>query len=396
MNIKVLNISSNYPNTVQPRNGIFIEHRVRHLAKSGQIQVKVIAPVPWFPMNNGCFGRYGIYADVPRTDKRYEIDILYPRYPVIPKIGMNLAPLLFAYSLIRPINKLIRSGYDFDIIDAYYFYPDGVAAAWLGRHFKKPVIITALGSDINLITKYRLPQTMIRWASEQASGITCVSHALKKKLNEFAPVNKKTRVIRHGVDFELFSPPVQRSSIRTKLGFKRTTLLSVGHLIELKGHHLAIQAMIELTNMELVIAGHGPDDGHLRSLAKEVGVTDRVKFLGHVDQEDLPAYYGAADALVLMSSNEGIPNVLLEAMACGTPVIATSVGGIPEVITVPEAGVLTKERSPDSLVQAVKLLFSNSINRSATRRFVEQFSWEDTTEKHLALFEEILSSRAHS
>lgn len=396
MKIKALTISSIYPNTIQPRNGIFIEHRVHHLIKSGQIDIKVIAPVPWFPISNNWFGKYSVYANVVQNDKRLDIDILYPRYPVIPKIGMNLAPWFFAAALIRPINRMIRTGYDFDIIDAYYFYPDGVAAAWLGRYFRKPVVITALGSDINLIAEYRLPRNMIKWAAHHASGVTCVSSALKEKLNEFITVDKKARVIRHGVDLELFSPPSDRAAIRSQLGFNRITLLSIGHLIELKGHHITIQALVDLHDVELVIAGHGPDEVSLRRLALQIGVADRVRFLGHVDQQNLPAYYGAADALVLMSSNEGIPNVLLESMACGTPVIATRVGGIAEVITSPEAGVLVVDRTPWSLVQAIRKLFIDPINRSATRQFVEQFTWEDTTEQHLCLLREVIAAQSDS
>jgi glycosyltransferase involved in cell wall biosynthesis len=298
--------------------------------------------------------------------------------------------VLLAGALVRPLQLLIRSGYDFDVIDAYYFYPDGVAAALLGRYFGKPVIITAFGTDISLIPRHRLPRRMIQWASRSAAGITTVCRALKDRLLEMGVADESIRVILHGVDLELFQPPHDRGALRSRLGLACTTLLSVGSLIELKGHHIAIQAMRALPDMELLIAGDGDKEQSLKKLARSLNVDDRVRFLGHVNQEDLPAYFGAADVLVLASSREGIANVLLESMACGTPVVATNVWGSPEVSTSPEAGILRPERTPEGLIQSVRTLLAYYPNPADTRRFVERLSWDRTTELHLALLDDIL------
>jgi glycosyltransferase involved in cell wall biosynthesis len=169
-----------------------------------------------------------------------------------------------------------------------------------------------------------------------------------------------------------------------------TTLLSVGHLVPLKGHDILIKALPMLPNIRLLLVGDGPEEQSLRRLTAELQLAERVQFLGTLTQEKLKAYYGSVDALVLASSREGWPNVLLESMACGTPVIASNVGGIPEIVTAPEAGVLMAGRSPGELAQAVRELLANYPDHDATRRYAESFGWDETTQRQLALFEAIL------
>ena len=394
---KLLVLSSLYPNSAQPHRGIFTEHRVRSLLKTKRVDVRVIAPIPWVPIKSvgERISKYSSFASAPKSETRWGIPIIYPRYPVIPKVGMTLAPFLMAAALIRPIKALMQDGYDFDLIDAYYFYPDGIAAAILSRYFNKPIIITAFGTDINLIPKYLLPRRMIQWAAKQANGMTSVCQALKDRIVELDIPESSVRVVLHGVDRELFKPHPDRDALRAQLGFSsRRTLLSVGYLVERKGHHVVIQALKNLPDVDLIIAGDGEEEQSLKALAKSIGVSQRVRFLGRVDQTDLCAYYGAADALVLASDREGIANVLLESMACGTPVLVTKVWGAPEVINAPEAGVLIENRTPESLVHAANLLFANYPAHVATRQFTAQFSWEQTSEQHLALVDGILDREA--
>lgn len=389
--LKVLTFTSLYPNAAQSRHGIFTEHRLHSLLATGEVEARVVAPVPWVPGFLRESAQFGVYDRVPGSDRRGGIDILYPRYPTLPKIGMTLAPFLLATAMLRPLRMLIRGGFDFDVLDAFYLYPDGVAAALLGLILGKPVVVTAFGTDVNVLPDYTLPRAMIRWAARRASAVTTVSQALKDKLVSLGVPQTKVHVIRHGVDFRLFAPPADRAALRGRLGMSRPVLLCVGHLIELKGQHVAIEAMSDLPDMELWVIGHGEMDSRLRALAAELGLADRVKFLGHVDQSDLPAYYGAADALILASSREGIPNVILESMACGTPVVATRVGGVPEVLTAPEAGLLIPKRSAEALARTVRALFRDYPDRAATRRYVERFSWTDTAAQHLAVLQEVKS-----
>jgi len=388
--MRILTFSTLYPNAARPAHGIFVETQLRQLLESGKIESSVVAPVPWFPSRNPWFGEYALHASVPREERRHGIQVLHPRYLVLPKIGMTLAPFLLAQS-VKPVIERVLAQDRFDLIDAHYFYPDGVAAVLLGRHFGKPVVISALGTDVNLIPRYRLPRQMILWAARHAAGLITVARALKDRLVGLGVPAGRIEVLRNGVDLQLFRP-VDREGWRRRLGFKRRTLLSVGNLVPLKGHDLVIRALQLLTELDLVIIGNGPERAALEALARELGVSDRVTFAGVMAQEDLRHYFGAADALVLASSREGWANVLLESMACGTPVIASRVGGTPEVVTAPEAGVMMAERTPEALADAARGLFSSYPDRSATRRYAEGFSWDATTEGHLQLFSRILSA----
>ena len=391
--MKLLTFSTLFPNAEQPNHGIFVETRLRYLLASGKAQARVVAPIPWFPSSSPRFGDYARFAKVPKSDQRHGIDIVHPRFAIVPKIGMNMAPLLMAQAVKPVIGRIIDEGYDFDVLDAHYFYPDGVAAVMLGKYFNKPVVITARGTDINLIPQFRLPRKMILWAARNASGIVTVCNALKDEMVGLGVAADKITPLRNGVDLQRFQP-MDRAAARATLGLKRFTLLSVGLLDPRKAHDLIIKALPALPEVDLLIAGTGPEKKNLEQLAQELGVADRVTLLGPVPQTELKTYYNAADALVLASSREGWANVLLEAMACGTPVVASNVWGTPEVVAAPEAGELMPERTPQGLVTALTKLRANYPDHAATRRYAERFSWDPTTQGQIDLFHSVLARKA--
>lgn len=388
--MKILTFSTLYPNAEKPGHGIFVETRLRHLVASGEVEARVVAPIPWFPLKHPRFGTYGAYARAPGAEVRSGISVLHPRYPVLPKIGMNVAPRLLASAMRPVLGRMIDEGFDFDLIDAHYFYPDGVAAAMLGQYFNKPVVITARGSDITLFPSYPKPREQIDWAASQAAAIITVCDALRDEVLRMGVDAGKVVSLRNGVDLQLFQP-VERAAVRAKLGLSRFTLLAVGHLVPVKAQELAIGALALLPDVELLIAGNGPNRAMLEQLAQDQGVAERVRFLGALPQTSLRDYYGAADALVLPSEREGWANVLLESMACGTPVIASRVWGTPEVVAAPEAGILMDERSARGVADAVAALRAAYPDRAATRRYAERFSWDDTTAGQLALFRQVLA-----
>ena len=389
--IKILTFSSLYPNAVQPTHGIFVENRLRHLLESGEIEVKVVAPVPWFPLTNPAFGKYGNFAKVPEHEVRHGIEIWHPRYWVLPKIGMSIAPLLMARAVRETVRNIREQGFDFDLIDAHYFYPDGVAACMVANRLGKPFVVTARGTDINLIPRHSLPKRWILWAANKSRAMISVCQALKNEMTKIGIAADKVTALRNGVDLEFFNPG-NRAEIRKQLNISGKTLLSVGYLIERKGHHLIIEALSRLPDVRLYIAGDGEMSTQLRKLASVLGVADRVIFLGALDRESLRRHMVAADALVLASSREGMANVLLESIACGTPVVATPLWGTPEVVAVPEAGVLTRDRSVEGIVEGVSRLFAHYPNREATRRYAEKFSWDDTTRGQLEIFRRVLAA----
>ena len=389
--LKIATLSSLYPSKSQPGKGVFIENRTAHLQKSADVEVRVIAPVPWFPFRSQRFGAYAVHARAPAHDQRNGLSVDYPRYVVVPKIGMSVAPLLMAIGILGAFRKLISNGYDFDIIDAYYFYPDGVAAALVGKWLNKPVVINALGTDINVIPAYRIPRAQIKWASNYASAMTTVSGALKERLLNLGVCGEKIQVNLHGVDHSQFAPratPVGQTDGATT---RARTLLCVGNLLEAKGQHLVIESLLHLKDFRLVLIGEGEYENKLRLQVSSLNLEDRVRFAGHVAHKELVTYYAAADALILPSSREGIPNVILESLACGTPVIATNVGGIPEIISSERAGILLDDRSPLAIADAVNRLFENYPSTHDVVDFSRQFTWSRTTENQVKIFEEVLS-----
>jgi glycosyltransferase involved in cell wall biosynthesis len=305
---------------------------------------------------------------------------------------MSIAPSLMAAALLPVLLILKRHDFDFDVIDSYYLYPDGVAAALLGLLFDRPVLMTAFGTDVSLLPNYVVARKQILWALGRSAGATAVCQALKDRLVELGAAGNKVQVVRHGVDHDLFSPPVDRTALRRQLGFDRPTFISVGHLIPRKGHDIAISALADLPCANLVIVGDGPEEANLRQQAIRRAIDDRVQFLGHVDQTKLAPLLGAADALVLCSDREGIANVLLESLSCGTPVIATPAWGSPEVVGAPEAGILLRDRSVGTVVEGMHRLLADPPDRVAARRFSERFSWPDAAAQHATIIRDAVSA----
>jgi glycosyltransferase involved in cell wall biosynthesis len=386
--MKILLFSSLFPSAVRPIHGIFVETRLRELVKTGQVQAKVVAPVPWFPSSAPRFGEYAQFAATPRFEHRNGLDVHHPRYLLLPKVGMNLAPYTMALGALATVKRLQREGFDFDLIDAHYYYPDGVAAGLLAKWLGKPFFVTARGTDLNLIPQYLFPRKLILKTAAQATGSIGVCQALMDTLAQLGADTTKLHTLRNGVDLERFVPEL-REAARSRLGLnpQGQYLLSVGHLIERKGHHIAIEAVAQMSGVTLLIAGSGPEEGALKALATRLGVASRVHWAGVVPQTELKWWYSAADALTLCSSREGWANVLLEAMACGTPVIATNIWGTPEVVSTPAAGRLMEQRDAPSLARAWHKLQSDLPNREATRLHAETFSWDETTTGQLELFQ---------
>ena len=368
---------------------MFVENRLRHLAATGEAGSTVLAPVPWFPSRNPRFGAWARQAATPRREHRHGFEVHHPRYFLPPRVGMSLAPYALYQAAKREVARLMADGPGFDLIDAHYLYPDGVAAGWLGRHFGLPVVATARGSDVTQLPDFARPRRLILRMVAEVDALITVSAGLRDALIGLGAPPGKITVLRNGVDLEAFRP-ADRAAARAQLGLDGPTLLSVGHLIERKGHHRAVAALRELPGWRLLIVGDGPERGRLEALAAELGVADRVGLLGARPHHALPALYTAADALVLASSREGWANVLLEAMACGTPVVASPIPGNPEVVQSRAAGVIMPANTPEGVAAGVRDLSASPPARAATRAYAEGFGWEETSAGQLALFRRVL------
>jgi teichuronic acid biosynthesis glycosyltransferase TuaC len=409
--VRTLLFSSLYPSSVRPLHGVFVETRLRELLQRGGVQSRVVSPIPWFWSTNERYGPYAKMARTPRFEQRHGVDVHYPRFARLPKVGMSTAPFLMALGARSALAQVQKSGFDFDVIDAHYYYPDGVAAALLALWFNKPLVVTARGTDVNLIPNYKVPRLLIQWAAQRAQASIGVSAALVERLRELGFEASRLHVMRNGVDldrFQMLDVAQMRAALGIPVGMpvqlanavnlSAPVVLTVGNLHEHKGQRLVIDAFAQVHQQQpgarLYIVGEGPDRKVLQQQAQALGLADAVTLVGTVPNTELARWYSAADVLVLASSREGWPNVLLEAMACGTPVVATRVGGVPEIVQTPQSGRVVPDRTAAAFAAAIRDLLDQrapdaaqrSIQRAAVRQYAQGFGWDRTSQDQLQLF----------
>lgn len=378
--IRLLTFTNLYPSVERPRHGVFVEQRLRRLVATGRVSASVVVPVVRRPLqrNGAAFA----------STVRHGIPVSYVRFPAVRGLTSWINPLSMALYARRTVERHAAQFGPVDIVDAQFFYPDGVAGALLASWIGRPVVITARGSDINVAATELVSGACIRWAAKRSAAVIAVSNALRDSMAEKVIPADAVTVIRNGVDLDTFRP-LGRQAIRARLGLAGPTLLSVGNLVVEKGHDLAISALARLPAARLIIIGSGPLEHRLRRLSETQGVSDRVSWIAPLPQVELAHYYAAADICLLASSREGMPNVLLECLACGTPVVATAVGGSVEIVASPDAGILVSERSADALASACADLLRAPLDRAATRRHAERFGWAEPIMRQLELLERV-------
>lgn len=365
----ILTFTSLYPNAAQPRHGIFVKNRLRHLDMIPGVRRRVIAPRPYFPLMGLLKGsRFADYAKIPylEVENEEKVKILHPEYLILPGTGLIDPATAMAKSAENVVEELYPSTQIIDLIDGHYLYPDGVAAYMLARKLDKPLVLTARGSDVNYWMNEPKAHSRILEALKYASKVICVSDALKQQLIGYGVAEEKLMVLRNGVDQKLFKPSSQAA--------EKSYFLSVGNLVPLKGHALTLQALANHPQENLIIIGTGALKASLNRLSRNLGLENRVRFIDHAAQEDLVNYYQGAKATLLMSSMEGLPNVVLESIACGTPVIATNVGGIPEVVD-DKNGILLQERNVDALSAALKNFSARKWHIEKIAATVKAYDW---------------------
>jgi glycosyltransferase involved in cell wall biosynthesis len=378
--MKVLVFSSLFPNNANPRHGVFVKERMARFAALTKTEVKVVAPVPYFPPFKWNH-RYA-FSQVCSHESIDGLDVYHPRYYITPKVGMTLYGCTMFLSALPFVRQLQRR-FDFDIIDGHFVYPDGFAAVLLARWFNRPVVITARGSDINRDRHFRSIRRLLRFTLRRANKVIAVSHALKEAITALDVPTEKIVVIPNGVDTDTFRPH-PRDIAKSRLGLaSKEVVLSVGNLNENKGGEILIKAAKRLvaqlgrTNLLVVLVGDGPCQRKFGRLISSLHLDAHVRLAGAVPHHELPAWYSAADVVCLPSGQEGLPNVLLESLACGTPVVATAVGGIPEVISSDRVGLLVS-RNERSLAEALLSALSRTWDRSALVQHVSKWTWDST------------------
>ncbi len=382
--LKVLTFSSLFPNVTQPNWGIFVETQTRrlarHLAETATGELRVVNPLGRHPWPLKPFTP----ASVPIHEVRHALDIQRPRYLALPKIGAITNDAAIVHVARPVLKRLITEGFQPDVIDAEFFWPCGVAAATLGREFGIPVSIKARGSDITHWSTLPGVRRKLLQAANSAQGLLAVSEALKTDMSSIGMTADKIKVHYTGVDLSIFNI-ADRQTARAALGLKHAvpTLVCVANLVPWKGHRLLMAGLAQVPDVHLIIVGNGPDREVLEREAASLGLTNRIRFAGAVPHADLPAWFNAADASILCSEREGLANVWIESMACGTPVIATNVGGAAECIS-EETGALIDPRKSESVAKAIQAVLAKHYDRQILRQAAGQFTWEKNTKALMA------------
>jgi glycosyltransferase involved in cell wall biosynthesis len=381
--IRILSLTSLFPNNVNPVSCVFIKERIRHLAELHDLCV--VAPVPYFPRIN-LRRRWYEYSLVKFRERIDGMEVYHPRYFITPRVGMFLYGLFYFISILNFMLKMSRK-YPFDLLDAHYIYPDGLAAVLLAKVLRKPVVLSARGTDINLFSTYPITRRWILYALRNCDHIIAVSEALKSIMVQLGIDARKIDVVPNGVDADQFRPiPQDEARKMLELAQEATILLSVGSLRPLKGFQYLLDAVGKIRacqldlDLKLYIIGCGEYWRKLQQQIAQLGLQSHVELVGQVSHGQLYKWYNAADLFCLASSREGWPNVIMESLACGLPVVATPVGGIPEILSSEKYGMLLPSAEESQLVDQLKVGILDALQKRWDREdlvaYASRNSWE--------------------
>ena len=390
--MRVLTLSTVFPNLRQPAFGVFVAERIRRLAR--HCDVSVVAPVPWFPGNRWIRPHW---SDVPAAEAHDGFRIYHPRVLCLPRYAKWSDGALYAASVL-PFLLRLRRRFPFDLIDAHFAYPDGVAAALLGGLLRVPVVITLRGSIVRL-RHYPLHRPQIRWALRRAARVLAVSQSLKEVAAGIGVPAEHIRVIPNGVDADVFVPR-ETADARRALGLPldRTIILTVGGLNEGKGQHRVVALLPELVKrfpdlLYVILGGERPGDSSrplIEGAAARLGVTDRVRLVGERPHDEVATWLAAADLFCLATRSEGWANVLLESLACGTPVVSTRVGGNAEIVSREGLGILVPARDDRALAAAIREGLERRWDPHLLVAHAQAHSWDSAVRGVLEEFRRVL------
>lgn len=386
--MRILTFTNLFPTSADPTHGIFVYQRVSHLAKRAGVECRTVAPVPFFPRWL-TIGRWQNAARLPSQEEIAGLLVYHPRYFMLPKISMRWQGLSMFLRCL-PLVWAIHRRWKIDCIDAHYLYPDGFAAVLMARFLGIPVVVSARGSDVNLLPEFRLVRGMIRWTLSRAAAVVAVSAALKSAMVQLGAAAGNIHVIPNGVDPARFQPS-SAADARRRLVLPELSpiIVSVGTLTPSKGHELVIRAVAQIRSrypgLRLCIIGEGPHRKFLERAVADLGMAGNVMLVGKRPNEELRDWFSAATVSCLASAREGWPNVITESLACGTPVVATSVGGIPEIVYSEDLGILV-EPNVDAVARGLERALAKPWDRAEVARQARRRTWNHVAEELEQLF----------
>lgn len=374
--MRILNITHLFPNSVQAVKGLSVQTQLCVLARAGH-DVSILVPTPVLARN--ARGTFSLVA-IPRVSELGSIHVYRFPYVELPGILRFLAVVTYVFGLVTWINKLR----EYDIVHIHFLYPDAFAARIISAASRKPIrlIVTARGSDVHQYARDPVLRALTNWTLQGFHRVLCVSEALRRELACRFPLSaSKTGVVHNSVDLELFYPRQTDISRRHfSLPLNQKIVAYVGRFTRTKG----IRELIPLADVvdriagaQLVFVGIGPELENL--LDAESISKGRLRVLGPVHHEMMPYLFSAVDVLVFPSLAEGLPNVVLESIACGTPVVGFAIEAMTEIM--PEkcekSGFLAKTGDYGALFRAVGAALTRSWDRNTVRSTVLKFSWHN-------------------
>lgn len=384
--LKILSLSTEYPNPVEPGKGLFVHARLQGIAVEAELTV--IAPVALLDYANP-EGHLFAGFTIPKLRKDDGVRVLHVRW-LYPPFGGWLNAFFLYLRLLWPLARL-RSRRAVDLIDAHFTHPEGIAAALLGRTLGIPFMITMRGSELRY-QRHRLKRTWMAWALRRANRVITVSDGLRALAVELGANPAAVKTVPNGVNSDIFFRR-DREACRRVHGIPKDALvvLSAGDLARIKGHHRVMEALRSLVDgglpAHLLIAGGVGRSGQyaatLRARVTELGLEDRVRFIGAAPQNTLAELMSAADVFCLASASEGWPNVVNEALACGAPVVATDVGAVRQMLPSARFGIVTPVNDIPSLGAALREALTRAWDHAAISRWGRSRSWNQVAKEVL-------------
>jgi len=390
--MKILTLSRNYPNTVLPHLGVWVEGLVAQLAK--RVDVRVVSPVPYAPpFPNGVLQAYTRFRSIPKRESRGGVTIDHPRFVITPGNYLYAYEADLMLASLRPVVERVRREFRFDLIHAHFSYPDGVVAAKLAAHYGVPFVITEHALWHPWMDKNERVRRQAVAAIEQCFAFIAASRALRDSMTDFAGHAEKCRLIPIGVDAAIFH--AQGRAV------KQGQILYVGRFQPVKGVDVLLRAFHRCTARQqgarLVLVGgslyNSKEERDTRELAQELQLTDQVEFRGALPPEQVAQAMRESAFLVSPSRRESFGTVLAEALACGTPVLATRCGG-PEDIVNDEVGRLVAPDDVDALAAGLDDMFARAPTfdpAALSNDALSRYRWDMIAEQVIGVYHAALN-----
>jgi glycosyltransferase involved in cell wall biosynthesis len=385
--MKVLAFSNLFPSAARPAFGTF--NRETFLAISRYSEVRVVVPTPAWQMWRR---PRDIVSPVRETQTGLDATFL----PFLSVPGASFLHAAGMATTLLPAMRKIREQFPWDAIVAAWAYPDATAAAAFALRWKTPLVTVALGTDLNVVPTYPGVASQLRWGLSIASRVLTVSRALGDRAIELGARPDRVVVQHNAVNGDAFRIR-DREEARRALGLEvgRPTIGYFGHHRTIKGTDVLIEAMDHLVHrlgrkdVLLLLVGQGDITDQIRARTSELGLDANIRFLGPKPHAEIPTWMSALDVFCLPSRQEGCPNVVLEALASGRPVVASRVGGVPEILD-ERSGVLVPSEDPAALAAGLHEALGRPWDPEALRGSVELLSWDAVGQKYQSMLEELV------